>query len=152
MSDLAAFETCDPECLPGSDESSILFSIRNRFDDSVDMQNLLLALVIIPDGSNPYRTFPSFAHSTALEYLMSPRVSPANFHLDRLGATWIILKSSWAYMVHYNSSSQRSKFKPYPLLGYACYQVLEGALKLVRRSITLSSRIANHLTRFCLLE
>ncbi|SCV25222.1 uncharacterized protein FFB14_00115 [Fusarium fujikuroi] len=94
----SAFETNDPECLPGSDEFPILFSTRNRFDDPTDLQNLLSDLVIIPDGDNPYRAFPSFAHSTVLKYLMSPRVSPAKFHLDRPDATWFILKGSWAYM------------------------------------------------------
>ncbi|KAG4260872.1 hypothetical protein FPRO04_04496 [Fusarium proliferatum] len=44
MSELAAFETGDPECLPGFDESPILFSTRNRFDDPMDMQNLLSGL------------------------------------------------------------------------------------------------------------
>ncbi|SCN95219.1 uncharacterized protein FFB20_09970 [Fusarium fujikuroi] len=146
MSELAAFETNDPECLPGSDEFPILFSTRNRFDDPTDLQNLLSDLVIIPDGDNPYRAFPSFAHSTVLKYLMSPRVSPAKFHLDRPDATWFILKGSWAYMVRYDSSPQRSKFKPYPLLGYGCYQVWECALELVQGSIALSRRIAKHLT------
>ncbi|CCT66781.1 uncharacterized protein FFUJ_03605 [Fusarium fujikuroi IMI 58289] len=146
MSELAAFETNDPECLPGSDEFPILFSTRNRFDDPTDLQNLLSDLVIIPDGDNPYRAFPSFAHSTVLKYLMNPRVSPAKFHLDRPDATWFILKGSWAYMVRYDSSPQRSKFKPYPLLGYGCYQVWECALELVQGSIALSSRIAKHLT------
>ncbi|SCN81366.1 uncharacterized protein FFMR_02307 [Fusarium fujikuroi] len=106
MSELAAFETNDPECLPGSDEFPILFSTRNRFDDPTDLQNLLSDLVIIPDGDNPYRAFPSFAHSTVLKYLMNPRVSPAKFHLDRPDATWFILKGSWAYML-------TDVFKPY---------------------------------------
>ncbi|KAF4418714.1 ankyrin 23 unc44 [Fusarium acutatum] len=63
-----------------------------------------------------------------------------------MDATWFILKSSWAYMVHYDASPQRSKFKPYPLLEYACYQVWECALELVQRNISLKSKISKHLT------
>ncbi|KAG5771668.1 hypothetical protein H9Q73_012765 [Fusarium xylarioides] len=116
ISELAAFEIDDPECLPESDDFSINFSTRNRFDEPTEMQSLLSSLVIIPDGDYPYQTFPSFAHSTVLEYLMSPRVSPTKFRLDRMDATWFILKSSWAYITHYDAATQRSKFKPYPLL------------------------------------
>ncbi|KAF5546757.1 calcium-independent phospholipase A2-gamma [Fusarium napiforme] len=146
VSELAAFEIDDPEVAPESDDFSILFSARNRFDNPTEMKSLLSSLVIIPDGDNPYRTFPSFAHSTVLEYLMSARVSPTKFRLDRLDSTWFILKSSWEYMKKYDASPQRSKFKPYPLLEYACYQVWECALELVQRSETLKDQISKHLT------
>ncbi|KAF5566698.1 calcium-independent phospholipase A2-gamma [Fusarium phyllophilum] len=146
MSELAAFEIHDPEVAPESDDFSINFSTRNRFDDPTEMQNLLSSLVIIPDGDSPYRTFPSIAHSTVLEYLMSPRVLPTKFRLDHMDATWFILKSSWAYITHYDAAPQRSKFKPYPLLEYACYQVWECALELVRRNSILKSQISKHLT------
>ncbi|KAF5981974.1 coenzyme A synthetase [Fusarium bulbicola] len=146
VSELAAFEIEDPDCSPESDDFSITFSTRNRFEEPTEMQKLLSSLVIIPGDDNPYRTFPSFAHSTVLEYLTSPRVSPTKFHLDRMDATWDILKSSWAYMRHYDTSTQRSKVKPYPLLEYACYQLWECALELTRRSISLKGQVSKHMT------
>ncbi|KAF5543340.1 hypothetical protein FMEXI_7120 [Fusarium mexicanum] len=146
VSELAAFEIEDPDCLPESYDFSITFSTRNRFGEPTEMQKLLSSLVIIPDGDNPYRTFPSFAHSTVLEYLTSPRVFPTKFRLDRMDATWFILKGSWAYVMHYDTLAQRSKFKPYPLLEYACYQFWECALELAQRSISFKGQISKHLT------
>ncbi|KAF4970659.1 hypothetical protein FSARC_2364 [Fusarium sarcochroum] len=146
LAELTAFEIEDPEQPPQSDHFSISFKPCDRFDEPSLIQTLLSDLVIFPHEDTSYRTFPSFSHSTVLEYLSSPRVSPAKFRLDPLDATWFIFKSSWAYINHYDTTPQGSRSQPYPLLEYASYEVWESALELVQRKASIKGQISRYLT------
>jgi ankyrin repeat protein len=96
----------------------VSFNTQCRFQNAVDIQNILSQLVIVSENGQI-----SFAHFSVKEYLMCDRVEPA-YRLEEHLAHRFILESCLVYMQSYFSLPPRpldkEDWEGFPLLYYSC--------------------------------
>ncbi|KAF2175094.1 hypothetical protein K469DRAFT_81105 [Zopfia rhizophila CBS 207.26] len=140
--EIAAFEITKAQPLSRPDDYSLSFTPDNRFPSPSWVRRILSGLVTV-SGIEDRSSFPdeevssnldgtiSFAHFSVKEYLESAGVSPPHFHLEDKSCQWFILKSCFAYIHYYDTTTpEPSDSDPFPLLLYSCKWLWRHAMTL----------------------